>query len=179
MKTFHGWQMRQYDWQQRLMDEDLRAAFRKHLNAAFAGRKKYLVAREAGIDPTTISRWLSESEPREPGIFSVKRIADELGTTVGSLLEETPLGLTTADLEILRRFVAWANSKLEGSISGSPVTTSQDGTEGAEAPSDVPSFLESPEADGEDIKRDGGGGVRAAPTHNDRTRSKARDTKKK
>jgi hypothetical protein len=110
-------------------DEELRAAFRRRLRDALRGQKKGIAAEDAEIDPTTLSRWISEESPREPGLFAIKRLADRLSTNVGQLLGEVEAPSATAeDREAIGGFVSWASRRFgiaEGSKRRRSVTTQE------------------------------------------------------
>lgn len=91
--------------------EGLERLFRSRLAAAFEGHKKHLVAEDIDVDATTISRWLSESAPREPGIFSVKRAANRLGVTVAHLLGEADDAIAPNDREKVKGIVSWLSQR--------------------------------------------------------------------
>lgn len=92
--------------------DGIKALFRQRLGDAFRGHKKSLVADDIDVDPTTISRWLSNDEPREPGIFSVKRAADRLGVSVSFLIGETPREIVAGeDRQRLTEFVTWLTTR--------------------------------------------------------------------
>lgn len=57
----------------------------------------------------------ARSPVQNPGIFTVKRIAQRLGTTLGELMGEPGYELTSEDRNLLRGFVAWAANKVEAS----------------------------------------------------------------
>lgn len=107
--------------------------FRQRLKDAVerAGRKK--VARPDGevrddddvsVSQGGLSKILSGLRPN-PGIFTIKTIADAAGVTVGQLLGEKGFELTPADRETLEEIAQWIAKKLGqgGSKTATPVTT--------------------------------------------------------
>jgi transcriptional regulator with XRE-family HTH domain len=91
--------------------EGVSALFRQRLSKAFDGTKKWIVADDIDVDPTTISRWLSDKSPRGPGIFRVKRAADRLGVSVGYLLGETDDAITLTDRQRVAEMVNWLSDR--------------------------------------------------------------------
>lgn len=96
--------------------EDFRGRLRSAVERA--GRKA--VAREDGrhrgrnddsVSQGGLSKILS-GERGNPGIFTIKAIANSAGVTVGELLGESGFEVTTGDQEEVRRFVRWAELKL-------------------------------------------------------------------
>jgi len=93
--------------------------FRRRLAAAIERVGRKAVARADGQkrdDGESVSQGgltkILNGERANPGIFTIKTIADSAGVTVGELLGETGFDLTAADQEEVRRFVRWADDKL-------------------------------------------------------------------
>jgi transcriptional regulator with XRE-family HTH domain len=68
---------------------------------AKAGGKHYLIARDAGVAPETLSRLLNDPNQR-PALATIEKIAHAVGVCVGWLLEEDDYRLTEADRRQLR-----------------------------------------------------------------------------
>jgi len=69
-----------------------------------SGRKHSVIARAAGIDPTTLSRILNGD--MQPGFESVVRIAHAAKESVGWVLREQAYTLSYEQRELLRRAAA-------------------------------------------------------------------------
>ena len=93
--------------------------FRRRLRDAIThvGRKAVtredgkLASEEEAISQGGLSKILS-GERANPGLFTVKAIADAAGVTIGQLLGESGFDVTATDQEEVRRFVRWAEAKL-------------------------------------------------------------------
>lgn len=102
------------------MAVSLKDDFRARLDAAVRRVGRKAVTRPDGelrqADDESVSQGgltkILSGERANPRLFTIKRIADAAGVTVGELLGETGFDVTAEDREEIERFISWAERKL-------------------------------------------------------------------
>lgn len=111
--------------------QDAEEEFRRRLAEAVARVGRKSVTRHPGdrseeggkISEGGLSKILN-GERENPGIFTVKQIAEDAGVTVGQLLGEKGFELQTADLEFMAQIITWARNKIGSGVVESAHTQS-------------------------------------------------------
>ena len=86
------------DFRSRLREAVERAPSRKHIYGRGA-------VSEGGLTK------ILNADVKNPRLFTIKKIADKLGTTVGALLGESGAVITDADRVELREFMTWLGAR--------------------------------------------------------------------
>jgi SOS-response transcriptional repressor LexA len=85
----------------------------QRLRDLLQNRERKALAAKMRISEATLSRWYTGTEWRQPGVFTLKAFANEVGETVGSLLGEVDDVLTEDDRRRMIEFSDWLRERAQ------------------------------------------------------------------